>query len=57
MARCGLKELDGISLLLSLKELYLAFNDIEDLGPLSGLEFLQVLDLDSSVLSFCTRCV
>lgn len=46
-ARCGLSDLDGISLLPSLAELYLSFNSIEDLSPLA-LHDLEVLDLEGN---------
>ena len=39
--RCGLSELDGLSALPELQELYLSFNDIAHLSPLTTLEELQ----------------
>jgi hypothetical protein len=45
---CGLSELDGISGLVVLEELYLAFNDIQDLTPLAFHERIQVLDVESN---------
>ena len=46
MSRCGLEELDGISSMLKLRELYLAYNEITDISPLSMLDELQILDLE-----------
>jgi hypothetical protein len=42
LARCGVADLDGIGILDNLKELYLSFNNIEDIGPLSMHEHLEV---------------
>ncbi len=42
LARCGLKDVDGIGVLENLKELYLAFNNIDDIAPLSLHENLEV---------------
>ena len=50
MSRCGLEELDGISSMLKLRELYLAYNEIADISPLSMLEELEILDLEGCVL-------
>jgi len=41
-ARCGLSELDGLAALPGLQEIYLAFNNISQLSPLTTLEELQV---------------
>lgn len=41
--RCGITELDGIGSLIGLHELYLAFNDIRDIGPIAMHDELQVL--------------
>ncbi|GAQ80895.1 hypothetical protein KFL_000650280 [Klebsormidium nitens] len=46
--RCGLQEVDGLSSLPKLRELYAAFNDIEDLAPIAGLENLEILDLEAN---------
>ena len=46
MARCGLEDLDGLSSMNSLEELYLAYNDIYDISACSLLENLQILDLE-----------
>ncbi|XP_061182851.1 leucine-rich repeat-containing protein 56-like [Saccostrea echinata] len=48
MSRCGLHELDGISSMLSLKELYLSYNEICDISALSMLDSLQILDLEGN---------
>lgn len=40
MLRCGLYELDGILFMLSLKELYLLYNEICDISVLSMLDSL-----------------
>nr|XP_056707685.1 leucine-rich repeat-containing protein 56 [Euleptes europaea] len=48
MTRCGLSDLDGISSCCSLKELYVAYNNIADLSPLSLLEHLEILDLEGN---------
>jgi len=49
MARCGLEDLDGLSSMNSLDELYLAYNDIYDISACSLLEHLQILDLEGYV--------
>ena len=46
MARCCLNDLDGITSLQSLEELYVAYNEICDLSALSMLEHLRLLDLE-----------
>ncbi|XP_015261096.1 PREDICTED: leucine-rich repeat-containing protein 56 [Gekko japonicus] len=48
MARCGLSDLDGISSCCCLKELYVAYNNIADLSPVSLLEHLEILDLEGN---------
>ena len=48
LCRCGLHELDNLSALPELQELYLAFNDIQQLSPLTESEQLQVLDLEAN---------
>ncbi|XP_046862105.1 leucine-rich repeat-containing protein 56-like isoform X2 [Xenia sp. Carnegie-2017] len=50
MAKCGLSDLDGISSLCSIKELYLAYNDICEVSPLTMLDTLEVLDLEGNLL-------
>lgn len=39
---CGVQHLDGVGALLSLEELYLAFNDVEDLTSIAMHERLEV---------------
>ncbi|CAF1659549.1 unnamed protein product, partial [Adineta ricciae] len=50
MARCCLNDLDGITSLQSLEELYVAYNEIVDLSALSMLENLRLLDLESNLV-------
>jgi hypothetical protein len=47
-SRCGLTDLEGVSALPALKELYVAFNDVNDLSALSLVNGLEVLDLDTN---------
>lgn len=49
MARCSIKDLDGIGSICNLKELYLAYNEITDLSDLSALEQLEILDLEGYI--------
>lgn len=51
LARSGLRELEGFGSLGALTELYLAFNEVEDLSPLMGAEQLQVLDLEGNAVT------
>lgn len=52
MSRCGLQDLGGAaSAFLSLRELYIPFNDISDLSPLSGHELIEVLDLEGNAVA------
>ena len=46
MARCGLEDLDGLSSLNNLRELYLCYNEIYDISPCSMLEHIKILDLE-----------
>ncbi|XP_060031860.1 leucine-rich repeat-containing protein 56 isoform X3 [Erinaceus europaeus] len=48
VARCGLRDLDGIGSLPALKELYASYNDIAELSPLCQLEALEALDLEGN---------
>ncbi|XP_039600350.1 leucine-rich repeat-containing protein 56 isoform X2 [Polypterus senegalus] len=48
MVRCCLSDLDGIPSFCSLKELYLAYNDISDLSQVSMLDHLVILDLEGN---------
>lgn len=49
-SRCCLIELDGISSMCNLKELYLSYNEISDISPLSMLDQLEILDLEGNNL-------
>ncbi|CAK0841951.1 unnamed protein product, partial [Prorocentrum cordatum] len=52
MSRCGLQDLSGAaSCLPALKELYIPFNDVADLSPLAGHEFLEVLDVEGNAVA------
>jgi hypothetical protein len=46
MARCHVSDLDGIGSISTLKEIYLAFNQISDISDLARLEELEILDLE-----------
>lgn len=46
MARCKLKDLDGLPALQSLQEFYLSFNEVEDVSVITMLSALDVLDLE-----------
>eukprot|EP00995_Heteronema_vittatum_P000139 NODE_1019_length_1094_cov_175.200957_g708_i0.p1 GENE.NODE_1019_length_1094_cov_175.200957_g708_i0~~NODE_1019_length_1094_cov_175.200957_g708_i0.p1 ORF type:complete len:322 (+),score=86.89 NODE_1019_length_1094_cov_175.200957_g708_i0:59-1024(+) len=46
--RCGLADLDGLSAMPLLAELFCAFNNIADLSPVAYLEQLEVLDLEAN---------
>jgi len=48
VARCELKEVQGITAFEQLEELYLAYNDIEDLYDLTMLTHLNTLDLEGN---------
>ncbi|CAM4735214.1 unnamed protein product [Leuciscus chuanchicus] len=48
LSRCGLTDLEGVPALASLKELYVAYNSISDLTPVSMLEHLELLDLEGN---------
>ena len=51
LCRCGLRELDNLWAVPELQELYLAFNDIEQLSPIHEAEQLQVLDLEANLVA------
>ncbi len=55
LARCGLEDLDGLSSMNNLHELYLAYNEIYDISPCSMLEHLKILDLEGYVWEFYTQ--
>ena len=46
LSRSSLVDLDGIPTLNNLRELYLAYNEINDISPCSMLENLECLDLE-----------
>lgn len=46
MARCKLKDLDGLPAFQSLQEFYLSFNEVEDVSVITMLSALDVLDLE-----------
>nr|XP_040024042.1 LOW QUALITY PROTEIN: leucine-rich repeat-containing protein 56-like [Gasterosteus aculeatus aculeatus] len=48
MSRCSLQDLTGICAFTSLKELYVAYNNVSDLSQLGMLENLQLLDLEGN---------
>ncbi|XP_054476744.1 leucine-rich repeat-containing protein 56 [Anoplopoma fimbria] len=48
MSRCSLQDLDGICTFTSLKELYVAYNNVSDLSQVGMLEKLQLLDLEGN---------
>ncbi|CAN0537987.1 unnamed protein product, partial [Ectocarpus sp. 12 AP-2014] len=48
LSACGVSHLDGVGALTGLEELYLAFNDVEDLTSIALHDRLEVLDLESN---------
>jgi len=50
MSRCGLEDLDGVSSMFNLKEVYLSYNLVNDLSPCGMLESLEILDLEGNSL-------
>lgn len=51
LGRCGLQELDGITVMDLLQEIYLPFNHVEDVSMLKWLEDLEVLDLEGNAIT------
>ncbi|KAI8851207.1 hypothetical protein BC829DRAFT_128841 [Chytridium lagenaria] len=51
ITRCQLTELDGIGSIGTLKELYLSYNEVEDLSSLGMLDCLEILDLEGNNIS------
>lgn len=51
LARSGLRELEGIGAFGALTELYIAFNEIDDLSSLMAADRLQVLDLEANAVA------
>ena len=53
LAHCGLSSLDGITTIAAnLVELYLAFNQIEDVSELLGMNSLKILDLEGNLIPY-----
>jgi Leucine-rich repeat (LRR) protein len=50
VARCSIQDLGGISSLPILEELYLPFNDVNELSPLYAHDALQVIDLEGNLV-------
>ncbi|CAN0036509.1 unnamed protein product, partial [Pylaiella littoralis] len=48
LSACGVHHLDGVGGLSGLEELYLAFNDVDDLTSIALHDRLEVLDLESN---------
>lgn len=48
IARCELKEIQGLLAFEYLEELYISYNEIEDLFDIGFLEHLQVVDLEGN---------
>jgi Leucine-rich repeat (LRR) protein len=48
LARCELKEVQGIQAFINLEELYISYNEIDDLFDIGFLEHLRVLDLEGN---------
>ena len=48
LARCELTELQGISAFEHLEELYLPYNDVDELFDIGFLEYLVILDLEGN---------
>nr|CAB3263525.1 leucine-rich repeat-containing protein 56-like [Phallusia mammillata] len=51
MSKCGLLDIDGIASMQNLKELYVAFNNISDVSPISFLESVEVADLEGNKIA------
>ena len=48
IARCELKEVQGIRSFEQLEELYISYNQIDDLFDISFLEYLNTLDFEGN---------
>ena len=46
MPQCCLECLDGLATMHNLKEIYLAYNELQDVSPCGMLENLEILDLE-----------
>ena len=51
LCRCKLRELDNLGAMPELQELYLAFNDIQQLSPIIEADHLHVLDLEANLVA------
>ncbi|CAN0147396.1 unnamed protein product, partial [Discosporangium mesarthrocarpum] len=51
LGACGVSDLDGVGALSGLRELYLAFNYVDDLTAIAMHDCLEVLDLESNRVS------
>ena len=51
IARCEIREAQGIQAFEQLEELYISFNEIDDLVDISFLEHLSVLDFEGNNVS------
>lgn len=50
LARCEIREVQGIQAFNQLEELYISFNELEDLFDISFLEHLTILDMEGNNL-------
>ena len=48
IGRCELKEVQGIQAVEQLEELYIGYNEIDELFDIGFIEHLQVLDLEGN---------
>jgi len=48
IARCEIKEVQGIQAFEELRELYISFNELDELFDISMLENLEVLDFEGN---------
>jgi Leucine-rich repeat (LRR) protein len=48
LGRCELKEVQGIQAFEQLEELYIGYNEIDELFDIGFLEHLQVLDFEGN---------
>ncbi|CAM9235914.1 unnamed protein product [Ectocarpus sp. 6 AP-2014] len=57
LSACGVCHLDGVGALTGLEELYLAFNDVEDLTSIALHDRLEVLDLESNCVQDAEQAI
>ncbi|CAM9183494.1 unnamed protein product [Ectocarpus sp. 4 AP-2014] len=57
LSACGVCHLDGVGALTGLEELYLAFNDVEDLTSIALHDRLEVLDLESNCVKDAEQAI